>query len=161
MDQIGKDLRFVLMRAHGDTLYSPQEDRPQYEDLLLDGFRRVSFIVRPFGGHTVPDPSWFERGLAALDSSDFPIAVNAAGEPLILPNPNAQAQRILATAQLVLERKPANISDKERLETIRSRNTRRAQELLERVLKEYPQTPAATRAREMLASSLRPAGQRK
>ncbi len=151
-DKIRKDLRLVLMRAEGDTTYSPQEDRAQYLGLLLDGFERVNYIVLPGGGHRPPDASSFERGLAALESPPRPVLVTTpTDQPNPLPGQIGQAQRILATALLHLERKCPKQYSKEQVERLRKSNQERARKHLQQVISEYPTTPAAARARELLA----------
>jgi len=151
-DQIKKDLRLVLMRAEGDTTYSPQEDRAQYTSLLLDGFQRVHYLVLPSGGHTPPNAQWFDRGLTLLES---PPQAALLTSPTDQPNPQpgqlGQAQRILATALLILERKYPKEYSQDQVERLRKTAQERARSYLQQVISEYPTTPAAAQARKVLA----------
>ncbi|HEY5915054.1 MAG TPA: hypothetical protein VJA21_31050 [Verrucomicrobiae bacterium] len=61
-----------------------------------------------------------------------------------------QAQRLLATAQLVLERKPPPDFDKAAQERHRTSNGDKARQYLRQILDEYPSTPAAGKARQLL-----------
>ena len=151
LDQIKRDMRLVLMRAHGDTIYSPQEDRAQYEGLWLDGFERVDYIVVPGGGHNPPNASWFEKGIIALDQSKpkTPPTTGPTTQPHPLPGQIAQAQRILATAQYYLGRKPAKGIDQRVEGGFRKSSQDSARKYLQQVLDEYPTTPAAAKAREL------------
>jgi len=152
LDKIKKDLRLVLMRAEGDTIYSPQEDRAQYTGLLLDGFERVQYIVLPGGGHRPPNAPWFERGLMALESPPRAALVTTpTDQPNPLPGQIGQAQRILATALLNLERKYPKLYSKEQVERFRKSGQDRARKYLQQVISEYPTTPAAAKARQLLA----------
>jgi hypothetical protein len=151
-NKIRKDLRLVLMRAEGDTIYSPQEDRAQYTGLLLDGFERVNYLVLPSGGHRPPNAPSFERGLMALESPPRAALVTSpTDQPNPLPGQIGQAQRILATALLKLERKYPEQYSKEQVERIRKSNQDRARKYLQQVISDYPTTPAAAKARQLLA----------
>lgn len=143
LDQIKKDLRLVLMRGEIDSLYSPAEDRGQWESLLLDGFTRVTFIEVPRLGHDLPSASWFERGIVALEKPKPRTAptTSPTTQPHPLPGQIAQAQRLLATAQLHLDRQKQHNS---------ARAAGKAREYLRQVIEQYPTTPAAAKARQIL-----------
>jgi hypothetical protein len=141
------------MRAEGDTTYSPQEDRAQYTGLLLDGFERVTYIVLPGGGHRPPNAPWFERGLVALESPPrVALVTTPTDQPNPLPGQIGQAQRILATALLNLERQYPKQYSKEQVARFRKAAQDRARKYLEQVVSEYPTTPAAAKARQLLAA---------
>jgi len=140
------------MRAEGDTVYRPQEDRAQYTSLLLDGFQRVNYLVLPGGGHRPPNAHWFERGLTLLESPpQAALLTSPTDKPDPLPGQLGQAQRILATALLNLERKYPKQYGKEQVDRLRKSAQDRARKYLEQVTSEYPTTPAATQARHLLA----------
>lgn len=151
---LGKDMRLVFVRAQGDTLYSPQEDLTQCTGLLLDGFQRAHFVTIPSGGHKPPDATWFERGIAAFESPPKALLVTS---PTTAPDPQpgqaAQAQRILATAELRLEAKLPKQYDKAAQEQARSRAQSAARSYLEQVIRDYPTTPAAGKARKLLGGA--------
>jgi len=152
LDKIKKDLRLVLMRAEGDTTYKPKEDLAQYTGLWLDGFERVNYIVLPGGGHRPPNAPWFERGLVTLESPPRAAPVTTpTDQPNPLPGQIGQAQRILATALLNLERTYPKQYSKEQVERLRKSAQDRARKHLEQVVSEYPTTPAAAKARKLLA----------
>jgi len=152
LDKLTKDLRLVLMRAEGDTIYRPREDRAQYTSLLLDGFQRVNYLVLPGGGHRPPNAYWFDRGLTVLESPpQAPLLTSPTDQPNPLPGQLGQAQRILATALLNLERQYPRQYSKEQVERLRKSAQDRARKYLEQVISEYPTTPAATQARHLLA----------
>ncbi len=148
LDQLNRDLRLVLVRAQGDRLYNPGEDAAQYQSLLLDGFQNVAFIVTP-GGHQPPDAFWFEQGVKALESPRAQVATTQPVQPGP-SGPDGQAQRLLATAQLILERKPPPHFDKAAQERHRASNQGKARQYLRQILDEYPSTPAAAKARQLL-----------
>lgn len=72
-------------------------------------------------------------------------------QPAPSPGQVGQAQRILATAQLNLERKYPSQYSKEQVDRLRKASRDRARKYLERVIAEYPTTPAAPQARQLLA----------
>ncbi len=151
LEDLRANLRLVFLRAGGDTQYPPDEDMAQCSGLVLDGFRRVQFLVTPAGGHKPPDATWFERALAGLDAPPRPVLdTSPTKSPQPGPGQIAAAQRILATAQLNLERKVPKAYGKEREQVFLAKWRKAARGLLERAVEEYPMTPAATQARQML-----------
>ncbi len=149
LEQVTREQRLVFLRAQGDSLYSPQEDVAQYYSLMLDNFQNVAFVVAP-GGHRTPDAFWFEQVIKALE---VPRSRVATTQPMPLPTlgPAGQAQRLLATAQLMLERKPPTNLDKAARERVQATSHARASQYLREVLDKYPTTPAAEKARQVLA----------
>jgi hypothetical protein len=152
LDHLKKDLGLVLMRSSGDPIYSPQEDQAQYESLRLDGFERVSFLVVAAGGHAPPDALGFERSILALESPPKTALVIApTKDPQPLPSQIAQAERLLATAQLELGQRTPRGAKQPPREEQRKSCERRARSYLQQVVADYPATPAATKARQLLA----------
>jgi hypothetical protein len=160
LDKIKKTKGLVLMRGGRDPVYSALDDRLHYDALFLDGFERVEYIVVPKCEHSPPDAAWFEQGLVALESplSKTPPITCPTRDPDPLPGQIAQAQRILATAQMhrdtVLSSmqkrlKRNNISWVEVAEKYPQTNAR-VHTLLKRTVEEYPTTPAAAKARQLL-----------
>jgi predicted DNA-binding protein len=141
LDQIKKEVRLVLMDGEGDPQCRPGAARVNCEAFLLDGFERVSYIEVPRLGHRPPDGTWFGKGLVALESKPkTPPTTRPTKEPNPGPGQVAQARRVLVEAH-------------ERLDF--ARRTGRppgtgARQFLEQVLEEYPTTPAAAEARELL-----------
>jgi hypothetical protein len=108
--------------------------------------------VLPGGGHRPPDAPSFERGLLALESPPRAALVTS---PTDQPNPRpgqmGQAQRILATALLNLERKYSRQLSQGQVERFRKSAQDRARKYLQQVVSDYPTTPAAAKARQLLA----------
>jgi predicted esterase len=149
LDQIKRDMRLVFMRGENDTLYSPQEDRGQSQSLLLDGFTGVTYIEVPGLAHRLPGTFWFEKGIAALDRSTptTPPTTSPTTQPRPLPGQVAQAHRLLASAQRLLDLK--RIDPSPRWDGVREQ---KAHEYLRQILRDYPTTPAAAKARQLLNS---------
>jgi len=151
LDEVRKEMKLVIIKGGNDTQWTAQEGRCDYEALRLDGFTRVSYFEVPGLGHRPPDASWFENGITALDQS-LPLTPPVTGpttEPHPLPSQIAQAQRILAAAKYYLELKLPQVPE-EMKDRIRKSYQDKARKYLRRVLEEYPTTPAAAKARELL-----------
>ncbi len=151
LDEIKKETKLVIMKGENDTQWTAQEGRCDYDALRLDGFMRVSYFEVPGLGHRPPDASWFEHGITALDQS-LPLtppttSPTTASHPL--SSQIAQAQRILAAAKYYLELKLPPVSE-EMKDRVRKSYRDKARKYLQRVLEEYPTTPAAAKARELL-----------
>jgi dienelactone hydrolase len=151
LDQIKKEAKLVIMKAANDPQWMAAEGRCDEEALRLDGFTHVSYFEVPRLGHYPPDAAWFEKGVAALDQSPAltPPVTAPTQDPRPQPGQMAQAQRILAAARYYLEMKPPQGSE-ETKERARRSNREKARQYLQRVLEEYPTTPAAARARKLL-----------
>jgi hypothetical protein len=158
LDQIKQSVKLVIMRGGNDSEWTPREGRSDYQGLWLDGFIHVTYLEVPGLGHLHPDALWFQQGVTALDQSKplTPPIISPTKDPRPLPGQIAQAQRILATAQYYLEAKVSywekqpsprgeDIKDK-----IRKSNQDKARKYLQQVLDEYPNTPAAAKARGLL-----------
>jgi hypothetical protein len=148
LDRIKKDVKLVLMDGGGDPQCRPGAGKAASEAFLLDGFQRVSFLEVPKLGHRPPDSAWFEKGLVALEAKPkTPPATQPTKDPNPGPGQVAQARRILVTAQERLDGakktgKPPGPS---------------ARKYLEQVVEEYPTTPSAAQARELLKQHYPPA----
>jgi len=133
-------MRIVMIRGERDR-FTPAEGRLQYEGLLLDGFERVTFLVAPGIGHNHVNAAWFEKGITALDHAELRKPPTTA--PTSQPHPQvgqiAQAQRLFVTARLWhISPGPLDAGRGE------------ARRYLKQLLDDYPTTPAAKQAREML-----------
>jgi predicted esterase len=139
-DEIKESVRIVLMRGERDT-FTPEEGRRQFEGLALDGFQHLSFFVVPGIGHQHPNAAWFEKGINALDHPPTlkPPTTTPTREPDPTPAQIAQANRILNTA---------NFWNATRWQG--HPGPREVRRFLDKILDEYPTTPAAATAREML-----------
>ena len=119
------------------------------DGLLLDGFQRVTLLTVPGLGHALPSIVWFEKGIVALDEAKPRTPPTTA--PTTQPNPQAgqiaQANRLLASARIAIEERDRVVT---KYPNAAARNAVRARELLQRVLDDYPTTPAAGKARAML-----------
>jgi predicted esterase len=138
-DKMKQDQRLVLVRGQNDTIYPPKDDQAQFDALRLDGFERVNYLVVPGIGHNHPPVPWFQKAIVALEASP---KTAPDTRPTDKPNPSqgqiGQARRILATAQYYLANGKSD----------RAKNIAKAH--LQRVLDEYPTTPSAAKARELL-----------
>jgi hypothetical protein len=104
--------------------------------MWLDGYRRVTNIDIPGVGHTLPNASWFERAVKALDAPPAKPAPTTA--PTTRPDPGpgqiAYAEQLLTTARFYAVNGSA----------------KHAERSLRRIVDEYPTTPAAEEARKRL-----------
>ncbi len=151
LDQIKKEVRLVIIKAGNDTQWTASEGRCDHEALRLDGFAHVNYVEVPGLGHYPPNALWFEQGVTALDrfAPLTPPVTGPTTEPDPLPDQMAQAQRILAAAQYYLALKLPQGTEKMK-DRIRKSYQDKARKYLRQVLEEYPTTPAAATARELL-----------
>lgn len=156
IESVRKNVRLVLLRGMRDTLYTPYMDRSQYDALLLDGFERVEFVVVPELGHELCDKAWLARGIVLLDTMPpkKPPVTSPTKDAMPSPGQKAQAERLLATAQLRIadiraQGKKADITWAETTQKF-PKTTAEARRYLQRVIDEYPTTPAADKARRKL-----------
>ncbi len=136
---VRKDLPLVLLSGEQDPNARPLL-RASYEGLTLDGFKHVTFLQVPSFGHAHPQQSWFEKGIFALEKSKqrgipaTTTSTTTTTRPQVRRDELLQAKRLLMTARLQASR--------DRREEARA--------YLERVVKEYSNTPSAEPARRML-----------
>jgi dienelactone hydrolase len=151
LNEIKTRTKLVMMKAQRDTQWTAQEGQCDYQALLLDGFTRVRYLEVPGLGHLPPNAGWFQQGVAALDQGEPLIApvVGPTTDPNPLPTQIAQAQRILAAGRYYLELKVPQ-GPREMRDRIQKSYLDKARKYLEQVLAEYPTTPAAIKARELL-----------
>jgi hypothetical protein len=140
-EQLKRDLHIVILTGERDTIFEPEISRMNYRGLLMDGFERVTFFEIPQGGHVLPDASWFERGLEALDAPELkrPPATEPTSDPHPSADQLAQATRLLATAQEIIDGDNGWIPPEREF----------AKHCLQRLIEDYPTTPAAATAREL------------
>jgi predicted esterase len=155
MDSIKADARIVLVKGQNDTQWTPQEGRCDHDALLLDGFTRASYLEVPGLGHNHPNAAWFEKGVAALEAKPrAPPTTRPTTQPRPLPGQVAQAQRVLATALFQLDErnwKSKWVTEHPALaEQIGASRREQARKYLHQVLDEFPTTPAAAKARQLL-----------
>jgi predicted esterase len=138
-EDIKKRVAIVLLTGRRDAVVDPEVSISNARGLTLDGFTRTTLLVLPEGTHRHPDATWFERGIKALAAKP---GVAPTTRPTTQSNPGpdqaAQARRYLVTAQEFIDGEHAR------------RFRPRAAQCLETVLRDYPTTPAAPVARELL-----------
>ncbi len=151
LEEIKKTTKLIMMKGGRDTQWTASEGRSDYAALRLDGFTRITYIEVAGLGHVPPNAGWFEKGVAALDESEplAPPVISPTTDPHPSPDQIAQAQRILATAQYYLECKLPETSQ-EMQDRIRQSHRAKAIMYLQQVQEQYPTTPAAFKARELL-----------
>lgn len=152
LDQLKNATRLVIMKAENDTQWTADEGQANCQALLLDGFTHVQYLEVPGLGHVPPNAVWFQKGVAALDSSESLIPPITSPTKDLHPSPGqiAQAQRLLATAKFYLERELPRGIDKSVQEKRRASYRQTARKYLERVLEDYPTAPAAIASRKLL-----------
>ena len=135
VDDLKKNLRLVIMTGQDDAAGRPPS-RVSYQSLYLDAFERSYYFEIPHYGHMQPDATWFEKGLAALESAQPNKPPTTAPTKSSRPDPAqiAQARRYLATALLASQH----------------RKTAEARKHAQTVIDDYPTTASAAQARELL-----------
>jgi len=152
LDQIKKDVKILLLRGEGDpTGWTPEESKADCQALVLDGFVHVSYMELPKWGHVHPNADWFDKALTTLETTTQPLpTTQPTKDPHPKPGQLLQARRLLATALFVAEN-----FDKEqpqyRTERARKRVEDQARGYLKQVIDEFPTTPSAATARQLLA----------
>ncbi len=138
IESIKKSVRIVMMRGQHDT-FTPEEGRRQFEGLILDGFRHVSFFVAPNIGHQHPNADYFEKGINALDNPPElkPPTTAPTKDPNPTPGQIAHAKRLMNTVTFWHETAwPPHPGP------------RLVRAYLKKILTDYPTTPAAKEARD-------------
>jgi hypothetical protein len=150
LDRVKRETAIVLMWGQRDPQYTAAECKAQYEGLVLDGFERAAMFIVPAGGHVPPNAAWFEKGIAALDTTKPKKAPTTA--PTTQPKPEAgqlaQARRLLATAKLHLKWRD---QEKPKHPNAATRAEGEAKRFLQQVVADYPTTPSAAAAKHLLA----------
>ena len=139
-EQLKREMRLVILIGEKDPIFEPDISRKNYEALVLDGFVRVTCLEIPRGGHNHPDNLWFERGIDALDRPPNRTPPTTAPTRDRHPGPAqiAQARRLVSTAQELLDGPNATWG------------AALAPKYLQQVLDDYPTTPSAALAKELL-----------
>jgi predicted esterase len=139
-EQLKAQVRLAILTGEKDPVFEADISRKNFEALVLDGFRRVSYFEIPRGGHNHPDDSWFERGIDALDRPPdrTPPTTGPTRDSHPSPGQVAQAKRLLSTAQELLDGPNATWG------------ARFAPKYLQQVIEDYPTTPSAALAKELL-----------
>ncbi len=152
LERARKNSRFVLITGTEDFNREPTHDT--YEaGFEKDGFAHVDYVEVPGMGHTMPsDVSWIDRAIETLDTplvlmaaqggrsattrpAAAPGAPKSTAAPTTAPmDPEAEAQQLYSLAENY------------------ERNLLHAQasQRLEKILKDYPKTSVASRAKTML-----------
>lgn len=143
-----KEGRFVLLT--GETDFNRDQTRRIADAYEKDGFRYATYVEVPGMGHAYPPPDWFAKGIDVLDAPIPDIlAARPRPKPKATPSPasrpgpatrpvlratdRAQSQLQLARAYLA-----NGLKD-------------RARQALEAIVREYPKTPQAAEAKDLLA----------
>ncbi len=152
IEQAAKVFRVVLL--HGTNDYYAIGMKSDYESMVLDDFSHVTHLMIDGMGHQMPGAALFEKGLSALDKSKpaehVPVVVTPrpatiptsrpamtyrdVKRPLPAHDPDKQAARVLVSAASYLNNgwpEGAAIG-------------------AQRILTDYPQTPAAAQAKVLL-----------
>jgi predicted esterase len=139
-DQLKREMRLAILTGEKDPVFESEISRKNFEALVLDGFRRVSYFEIPRGGHNHPDDMWFERGIDALDRPPdrTPPTTKPTRDPHPQPGQAAQAKRLLSTAQELLDGPNATWG------------AAGAPKYLQQVIEDYPTTPSVALAKELL-----------
>jgi hypothetical protein len=138
--------RHVLFTGEGDINFDQTECN--YKAFLGDGFQHVTLFEPPQMGHAPPDPKWFEKGIAALDTPPAPATKPAAARPK--PAPDA----IPAPDMLTQQTREAESDLRSARLYINAKLYPQARQRLTRILQKYPTTPAAAEARKLLEATV-------
>jgi pimeloyl-ACP methyl ester carboxylesterase len=154
IDQAKRDAKIVLMRGDKDRARGTAGwGRADAESLRLEGFTRVTYIELPKWPHFPPTAPWFNKAITALERKPTAPPTTrplAAGDK---PHPDqlAQARRLVAGAKHELKMREQFMPGGQNVNRkLAARWTRRARTPLMQVLADYPASPAATEAREIL-----------
>jgi poly(3-hydroxybutyrate) depolymerase len=150
LDRVKHETAIVLMWGQRDPQYTAAECKAQYEGLVLDGFERAAMFIVPGEGHVPPSAAWFEKGIAALDATTAKKAPTTAPTTQPKPEPGqvAQARRLVATARIYLKWRD---QDSVKYANSAKRAEARAKDYLQQVIDDYPTTPSASIAKDLLA----------
>jgi dienelactone hydrolase len=151
LDEIKPNVRLVIMQGENDTTWRAKQARADCEGLLLDGFMHVSYFEVPRWGHNHPRVEWFEKGIVALDQAKprTAPATNPTRDTHPAPGQIAQAQRILATARMYMDRQPPRDRPEEVVQRMSDLCLSIARKYMQQVQDDFPTTPAAKTAREL------------
>jgi hypothetical protein len=149
IEQLKSNMRLLIMKGADDETWTAPEGQADYEAFVLDGFTRVNYVEIPAHGHAHPDAAWFEKGLVALDSPPRkPPTTRPSKETRLQPGQIAQAKRLLTSADFWAKRAeelPKTVAPEYREPYVQA-----VRKCLLQVLQDYPASPSAKRAREVL-----------
>jgi len=142
-----KESRFVLLT--GETDFNRDQTKKVAEAYEKDGFRYATYVEVPRMAHEIPPAEWFEKGIEALDK---PIPeIVAARAPKAGPNPASATGPAPRPAPAT---RPAADQATSRLRLARLYLANglkdKAREVLEALVREYPDTPQAAEAGKLL-----------
>jgi hypothetical protein len=153
LEKIKKKLKLVEMRGGADTEWIAQEGRVDCDGLILDGFERVTYLEVPSWTHQPPTQQWFERGITALEAAPkTPPITSPTKDANPQPSQIAQAQRLVASGRRFIEDE-SHMSEQTRKRMSvdwRKHQKAEATKYLQQAIDDYPTTPAAKQARELL-----------
>jgi predicted esterase len=155
LDSIKTSTKIVLMKGQRDPTWTAAEGKADHQALTLDGFTRATYLEIPNLAHTHPNPAWFEKGIIALEAKPTtPPTTRPTTQPHPLPSQLAQARRLLATALYQLDEntwKTRYVADRPALaQRIKASRQDQARLYLQQLLHDFPTTPAALNARQLL-----------
>jgi hypothetical protein len=154
-EQIKKDVKLVIMKGGADREWVAQEGRVDSEALVLDGFQRVSYLEVPAWAHAPPNAQWFEKGIIALEARPkAPPTTAPTTDSHPMPSQNAQANRLLASAKSSLEEHSRYTPEVQKRLTPgwHKKNQDETRKYFQQLLADYPTTPAARIARDLLST---------
>jgi len=150
--------RFVLITGPLDGNHDPMLDFMN-KGFLPDGFKYMTFVDIPGQGHSVPaDPKWIDQAIDTLDAPLKDLAQPMKAEN-VLAIPEQKASTPASPVLAAPTSRPTVATDSEseaqRLYTMAENYENnnlhtQARERLEKIIKEYPATKAAARAKTLL-----------
>ena len=146
-----KEGRYVLMT--GPTDFNRDQTIKVADAYKKDGFRYATYMEVPGMGHAYPPAEWFDKGIAALDE---PIPqIVAARKPRTRPRPGPSPSPRTRPAS-----RPAEEPAKSRLQLARAYLANglkdKARQTLAKLVADYPKTPQAAEAKQLLAELAEP-----
>jgi predicted esterase len=152
LNQAKKNVSHVLLT--GETDGNREQTKIYYEQgFKKDGFLHVTYIEVPGMGHQPPNAQWFEKGLLAMENitAQPAAATPATADPA--KTTLLQRQKTPATAPSTAKPSPSDEADKLLRNAkvyIDNQLFKQARDRLENILANFPDTPAAKEAKELL-----------
>jgi pimeloyl-ACP methyl ester carboxylesterase len=159
IEDVKRTNHIVLMTGDRDRIFEPEITRGNFESLQLDNFQHLTLLEIPGGGHAYPPIGWFERGVMALDDPKPRATPTTAPTTDAHPEAGqiAEARRLVGTAEDILRQIG---SQPKMMAPVRRGLQKIARRFLRQAVKDYPTTPSAARARELLVEIDRPTSNR-
>jgi hypothetical protein len=144
VEWVKKNVKICQVEGQGDPQHYAGAERASADAMLLEGFERFTAIEVPRLGHSIPGGLWFDNAVKALESKPkTPPTTAPTTDPHPLPGQVAQARRFLVSGEIFLSGKyPIK---------------RLARKELLRVINDFPTTPSAAKARQLLEQLNHPA----